>query len=247
MTQTMATGNSIRPLRNVAAFATLIKRLQERAYGLPGMGTFSGPPGVGKSFAAAFAAANLDAIHISVQEMWTKKTLLQMILKELREKTTGTRPELLVRLNQALTLANRPLIIDEADYCVDNNMVMTLRDIHDGSHVPVVLIGMEDFPQKLRKWELVDSRVLSRIQAEPADLRDAKLLAVHYAPGIDLGEDLIEHIRDLHFGIARRMVTDFAHVVEHCQLEGLAAMSLQDWGNRRFAHREAPKPRGIWS
>ena len=77
MTQNLTTGNSILGMTNVALLTKVIKRLENRAHGLDGIGVFSGEPGLGKSIACAYAAASMDAIHISVQEMWTKKTLLQ--------------------------------------------------------------------------------------------------------------------------------------------------------------------------
>ena len=133
---------------------TLIKKLQNRHWGLPGMGVFHGPPGFGKTYACIHAAVVLDAIHISVQSLWTKKTLLTAILGELSIVPHKTLAEMMMQVNKGLSLAARPLIIDEADYAIDRGMIEIIRDFHDGSHMPVILIGMEMLPQKLRKWEL---------------------------------------------------------------------------------------------
>lgn len=246
MTESMNTGNSIRPLRNVVLMAQLIKRLEGRAIGLPGMGVFYGPSGFGKTFAAAYAAASMDAIHISVQELWTKKTLIEEVLAELGQDPARTIAQSMKKANQALAIARRPLIIDEADYAIKRNMIGVIRDLHDGSQVPVVMIGMERLPQKLRKWELVDNRILEWSAAEPADLKDAQMLAELYASNVQVGDDLIAHILNKHHGRVRRMVTDFAYVREQANIQGLTQMGLDEWGKAPFLRAEAPQPRRDW-
>lgn len=243
MAQNMTTGNSVRPLRNVAALSTLISRLENRAFGLPGMATFHGPTGYGKTFAATHAAIKFDAIHVSVQRLWTISTLLEMILKQLRVIPARTRPKMLMQVCEHLLRAGRPLIIDEADYAIDRNMLVDIRDMYDGSLVPVILIGMERLPQKIKKWDLVDGRVGAWAPAEPADLRDAKMIADCYAPGLHLDDALIDHIRALHRGQVRRMSTDFAYVLERSRLLGVNKMTLKDWGDVPFLRGEAPAPR----
>lgn len=243
MTHRKNTGNSIKPLRNVAALATLIKRVEGRAFGLPGMAAFYGPTGLGKTFAGAYAAANLDAIHITVQKMWTKKTLLSAILRELSIVRRPTMAEMMDQVNEGLAIAGRPLLIDEADYAVDRGMIEIIRDMHDGSSMPVILIGMEMLPQKLRRWELVDGRMLAWTAAEPADFRDARMLAEFYAPDIALDDALIERIVSVNKGSVRRISVDLAYVKEQSRLQGVGAMTLDQWGDAPFLRGEAPAPR----
>lgn len=243
MSQTMNLGNSTKPLRNVAALATLIKRVENRQYGLPGMAAFYGPTGFGKTFAAGYAAASLDAIHVSVQKMWTKKTLLTSILRELGIVKKATMAEMMEQVNEGLAIAGRTLIIDEADYAIDRGMIEIIRDMQDGSSMPVILIGMEMLPQKLRKWELVDGRILAWVGAEPADMRDAKMLADVYAPGIKIDEALIERIMAENKGSIRRISIDLAYVLEQSRLQGQNDMTLDKWGNAPFLRGAAPSPR----
>ncbi|MDK3072728.1 ATP-binding protein [Sedimentitalea sp. JM2-8] len=243
MTQHMALGNSIQPLRNVAALVTLIKRVQKRGFGLPGMATFYGPPGFGKTYAACHAAAALDAIHIPVQKLWTKKTLLTSILNELSIVPRPTMADMMMQVNEGLALSGRPLIIDEADYAVARGLIEIIRDFHDGSSMPVILIGMEMLPQKLSKWELVDGRMLAWVGAEPADLRDAQMLARVYARDIVIDDALLERIVTVNKGNARRISTDLAHVNEQSLMQGSKRMTLDAWGDAPFLRGEAPAPR----
>ena len=243
MAQSMNTGNSIQPLRNVAALATLIKRVEGRQYGLPGMAVFYGPTGLGKTFAASHAAARLDAIHISIQALWTKKTLLNAVLRELGIVPKKTMAEMMEQVNAGLAIAGRTLLVDEADYAIDRGMIEMLRDMQDGSSKPVILIGMEMLPQKLRKWELVDGRILEWTAAEPADLRDTKLLASVYAPDLEIDGALMERIMRVNKGSVRRISVDLAHVKEQARLQGEAVMTLDKWGDAPFLRGEAPSPR----
>jgi DNA transposition AAA+ family ATPase len=243
MTESMEIGNSIQPLRNVAAMAELIKKLENRKHGLPGMGIFYGPPGYGKTMAAIYAASALDAIHISVQELWTRKTLLQQVLRELGAVPQKTLAEMMMQANEQLAIAARPLIIDEADYAIQRGLIQIIRDFHDGSDVPVILVGMEKLPQKLRTWELIDSRVMTWTAAQPANLKDAQYLASFYAADVTIHDDMLQHILDRNTGNVRRSVIDLNYVQEQCKVMGLKDMGLEDWGQMRFPRDEAPAPR----
>lgn len=243
MTVSQTTGNSIQLMRNVPLMTALIKRGQNRAFGLPGLLVFYGEPGLGKTMACAYAAANLDAIHISVQELWTKKTLLQQILRELRIPPRKTMADMLMQVNEGLAMSQRPLIIDEADEAVKRNMGGVIRGIQDGSAVPVVLVGMEKLPHHLKKWELIHSRVLYWQPAEYADLEDARMLASIYAPGITIQDDLMIKVLERNEQVPRRMATDLAHIREQCSLQGLTEVGMGQWGNASFPRNEPPPPR----
>lgn len=243
MEQKLNLGNSVQPLRNVAALATLVKRIEGREFGLPGMAVFHGPSGLGKTFACAHAAVHLNAIHVTVDDTWTKKTLLEAVLSELRTPPKRTIAEMMKQVKPALAIAGRTLIIDEADDAVDRNLIPTIRHMHDGSSMPVILVGMEKLPQKLKRWELVDGRVLAWTAAEPADFQDARLLAQVYARGIELDDALIAKIVEVNAGSVRRISVDLAYVTEQSRMQGVSKMTLDAWGNAPFLRGSAPLPR----
>lgn len=243
MSQKLNLGNSIKPLRNVATLSKLVKRVETRQFGLPGMAVFHGKTGLGKTFACGYAAVHLDAIHITVDDTWTKKTLLTAVLKELREQPARTIPDMMAQAKPALARAGRTLIIDEADDAVDRNLIPTIRHLHDGSSMPVILVGMELLPQKLKKWELVDGRVLAWAPAEPADFKDAKLLADVYARDVQLDDALIKKIMEVNQGSVRRISVDLAYVVEQSRIQGQSTMTLDEWGDAPFLRGSAPLPR----
>lgn len=243
MTQELNLGNRVKPLRNVAALSKLIKRVNTRQFGLPGLAAFSGPPGFGKSFACIHCTVAYDAIHISVQELWTKKTLLTEILRELSIAPQKTLAEMMKQVNEGLAMQNRPLIIDEADYAIDRGMIGIIRDMHDGSGVPVILVGMEEMPMKLQKWQLVSSRILEVALAEPVDLRDTRLMAENYTDGIAFDDEMLEFIRAARNGNAREICRELAYVVEICRTEGEREVTRKMWGNRPLFNAVPTAPR----
>lgn len=243
MSKNMELGNTIRPLRNVAALAQVVKTVEGREFGLPGMAVFYGPTGLGKTYAACYASVALNCIHVSVQKLWTTKTLLTQILRELGIVPKRTLAEMLMQVNEGLAVSGRSLIIDETDYAIERGMIEIIRDFHDGSGMPVILIGMELLPQKLREWELVDGRVLVWSAAEPADLADARQLAEVYANGVTVDDPLLARIVEDNKGSARRISADLAHVKSQAQLQGADHMTLDEWGNAPFLRGQAPAPR----
>ncbi len=243
MTQTLEIGNSVQPLTNVAKMAALVKELQNRVFGMPGLGVFYGYPGYGKTFGAIFCASAFDVIHISMQGDWTKKTFLERLLHELGLPPKRVVPDMVLQACEALAQDGRTLIVDEADYAFRRGVIELIRDLHDGSDTPVIMIGMEEFPQKLRKYELIDSRVMSWVAAQPATLKDASLLASVYAEGVEIAEDLLDAILERNTGNVRRMVTDLAQVKGEAGKMGYTSMSLEDWGGIKFRRQDAPSPR----
>lgn len=238
-------GNAVRPLTNVAKMAGLLKELEGRVWGAPGFGVFHGPPGYGKTFGAIFCADKLDAIHLLVQSEWSKKFFLQQLLRELGRPTKGTVPELVQLANEALALDGRPLVIDEADYLISKGLVGIVRDLHDGSQIPILLVGEENLPQKLKKFTQFDSRIFAYSEALPADLKDTRQLADMVSPaGIELGDDILEAIRGRHTGNARWIVKEISHVCNEAKKLGLSEITAESWGGLGFLRDTAPVPRG---
>ena len=177
MTQEARLFNSFAPLRNVSAFLTLLKAVQNRGQGLPGMGTFYGPSGFGKSTAAIYAANTADACLVQMKSVWTRKKLCEAILSELSLPPAATVANMVDQISEQLAITGTPLLIDEADVLVAKKMVEIVRDIYEASFAPVILIGEELLPQKLQRWERVHGRMLRWVAAEPGNERDFDLLS----------------------------------------------------------------------
>lgn len=243
MTQGSQINNTLAPLRNVLAFRTMLQRLDDRSAGLAGMGCFYGPAGFGKTMAANYNSNARGACLVQCESTWTVKTLCGAILEELGIKPARTTPEMSRQIQQALAIDNIPLIVDEADFLVTKKSIEILRDIYEKSGVPVILVGEEALPTKLRRWERIHSRMLERVAAEPLDDQDFEQLKKIRCPDVEVAEDLALAIQQVSRGSARLIVNNLDTVRERARLIGKTRITPADLGNMRLHDGTAPQLR----
>ena len=69
------------------------------------------------------------------------------------------------------------LIIDEIDYLtVDSRAVETLRDIHDKTNVPIILVGMTSANSRLKKFNHLYDRLSEIVKFEKFSKADIKTI-----------------------------------------------------------------------
>jgi DNA transposition AAA+ family ATPase len=234
------------PLKNVAAFSTLIAKVVERKPHLPGMAVFSGPSGYGKSRSATFGAVAYRAAYVECDQFTTAKSLLLLILKELGvERPKGTVPDL---IEQAVMIMagdiRRPLIVDEAHHIAAKRFVDVLRTLHDKSGAPVVLIGEETLPKQLEAFERVHNRMLTWVQAMPCDAADFAILSKTVCPDVTLATDLAAAILRETRGNTRRIIVNLDEVEQRARRLGVDTIDLGGFlGFGPIVGNKAPLPR----
>lgn len=213
-------------LKNVVAMMTLVKKLQDRGPHLPNIGVMSGFSGYGKTWASIFAQNKTRAVRVEVGDSWNRKTFLRAILRELGlQDPKGTVADLAERAVELLgERFDRPLLIDEADKLVDKGMIELVRELAEYSQAPVILIGEEALPSKLVRFERVHNRVLEWTLAQPCDLEDVRKLATIYAPNLTIADRLLERLREMSEGRARRVVTNLDHIAEWARSHGASTV-----------------------
>lgn len=233
-------------IHNLELVRTAAERLTGRTAGLPGLAALYGPAGYGKTTAALAVANETRAYFVQMRSAWTRKTLLEKILLEMSIKALGTIPQMLDQACTQLAASGRMLIIDEFDYCVrSDSMVELVRDIHEGGGAaPILLLGEELLPQKLKKWERFHSRVLSWIPAQPISIADAAALAPIYCPDVRVASDLLDHLVRISAGSVRRVSVNLAAIAEAAAAEGWSAVDRAAWSERPLYTGEAPR-RGV--
>jgi hypothetical protein len=221
---------SIAPLSNVILFSELIERVMSRSAGLPGLATFHGPSGYGKSRAATWGANRYRAYYVQVKSLWTRKSMCQAVLKEMGvAKPAPTMADMLDQMAEQLVLSKRPLLFDEADYLCTKGMIELVRDIYEASNAPIILIGEEGLPTKLKAWERVHGRMLDWVAAQPASIDDTRELARLYAKGVSVAEDLLKALFDASAGSTRRVCVNLDRVREAAQTADVRAIDLAQW------------------
>lgn len=235
--------NTYAPLANVSLFAELLERVTARHRDLPGFGVFYGWAGLGKTKSATRAAHIHRAYYVEVGESWTKAKFCKALLAELGLPVKGTVADMVDAIIIALMDTARPLIIDEFDHIANRGYVETIREIHDKSGAPIVLIGEELLPHKLQQWERFHSRILDWVSAQPCDTHDVRQLSPIYAPGVELADDMVALILTKSKGVTRYVAVNLAKVAETAALEGWSEVTAALWGNRALHSGEPPHRR----
>lgn len=237
--------SKIAPLANVIQLKMLIEEISGRTFGLPGLGCFYGPAGFGKSFSAIYMANARDVCHVQALPFGGTKKLLDMIVTELGLRPKRTTSDMFDQVAEALARTGKTLIIDEADQILSDRQIEAIRFLHEMTGAPVILMGEEMLPQKLRRWERVNSRIMRWVAAQPATMNDVSHLAAVYADGVRLDDAIKAAILRAAEGSIRHVSTNLAIVAEFARSRGVAQVSLGDWGDRPFNTSRPPEARSL--
>lgn len=246
MTTTNQPVNRVANISNLDLVAVAAEKLSSRVNGLPGIGVLYGEAGRGKTIACSAIANKTRGYYVQMMSAWNRKTLLEKILFEMGIKPAGTIPAMLDMVCEQLGSSGRPLIIDEFDHCLKKDgMVELVRDIYEGSQGTLLLVGEEQVPQKMKRWERLHSRVLAWIPALPASMDDARKLAPIYCPGVVIADDLLQRVVDMAHGSIRRVCVNLTRIHEEAMLQAESEMTLATWGDLDLYTGDAPKRRTV--
>lgn len=233
----------VAPLRNLAILDTLAVRVMERPDHLPGLATFSGPSGYGKSTAAAYVTARRGGTYLEIRSTWTKKAFLTAWLGSMGLTPKKTVCEMVDQVADELATSQNITILDEFDNAVSRDLVEMVRDIYEQSKAPIILIGEELLPQKLQKWERFHGRIMDWARAEPVNVADAQTLNRHYSSDVTVDKDLLTLLISQSRGSVRRVVTNLERIFNFARGEGLSQIGCKEWGNKELHTANPPQAR----
>lgn len=217
-------------LTNMSLALSTLLAAQEGSEGDPRLCLLYGRSGYGKSYAAAHSASITTAAYIEAKEVWTKRAILEAIANELGiPDPARTSWRLFQQIVENFTVTPRPLIIDEMDHLVKKQMVEIIRDIHDATTIPIMMIGEEGLPAKLKAWDRFDNRIIAATAAQPATAEDAIKLRDHYCLRVQLGTDLVTEIAERSKGVTRRIVVNLRKVQRVALDDGMDSVDLAWW------------------
>lgn len=163
--------------RNVKNFIGLMNNLIDKSNEVPKMGLIYGDPGLGKTQTAVWWATNNDAVYVRAQNKMTCRWLLEKIVYELGESPSRKMADLIEQCITHLRLKPQVIIIDEVDYLINRHRIVeTLRDLHDLTGVPIVLIGMQEAKTKLGKYRHLYDRISEIIEFKPFSKDDLDVI-----------------------------------------------------------------------
>lgn len=163
--------------RNVKNFIGLMNNLIDKSNEVPKMGLIYGDPGLGKTQTAVWWATKNDAVYVRAQNKMTCRWLLEKIVYELGESPSRKMADLIEQCITHLRLKPQVIIIDEVDYLINRHRIVeTLRDLHDLTGVPIVLIGMQEAKTKLGKYRHLYDRISEIIEFKPFSKDDLDVI-----------------------------------------------------------------------
>ncbi len=132
--------------RNVKKFVALMAELQTLPPNIPKMALVYGEPGLGKS-----EIAN----ELELEAYWHIDDTFNEIKKALANKSFT-------------------IIIDEVDYLIEKKSIETLRDLHDTTKCPLVLVGMGLIDKKLSRYPHLYDRIYKKLKFEQFNSDDIR-------------------------------------------------------------------------
>lgn len=235
----------IAPVKNIRLLYEAGRALQTRSQGVPGIGLVFGSTGYGKTTAAAWFANEVNAVHVRAFATWTPSSMLSAIMRELSGDPMGKSCAAMVEfIIKELTDRERPLFVDEADYLVGSKrLVETLRDLHDMSSSPLLLIGMADFRRKIMHREQLAGRIAEWVEFRPADLEDATTLASTVCE-VEIAEDLLDRLRVSARGSMRGLIIGLDRIERWAKRQGKSKVTAKDWGDQPFTFASSASVEG---
>lgn len=180
--------------KNVKSFIALATNLKIAKSNVPKIGLVLGEPGLGKTNAVLWWAVRQDAIIITAKNGMTARWFLADLVAELGENPRWHSVDL---FNQAVSkLIEKPkmLIVDEVDYLANSTQaVETIRDLHDRTGIPVLLVGMGSVDKKLSRYKHLFDRIIEIYRFMPFDLEDVQEIITTLSE-VQISDDVIEII-----------------------------------------------------
>jgi DNA transposition AAA+ family ATPase len=208
--------------------------LLERPPGMPGMGIVHGDTGYGKSTACAWLNARVHGIYVRARALSTPSSFLGSILRELDVAPANSCAAQVDQIVERLAMSRRPLLIDEADYVAQQvRLTETLRDIHDLSTVPVILIGMAGLTRSLDRRRQLSGRLAQSVEFAGMDADDARLVADTLCE-VHVADDLLEDLRAKAAGEIRRVVVGLSRIEQRAKQQNADSLDLRGWGKSGY-------------
>jgi len=212
--------------------------LNAQAGAAPCFALVYGPPGTGKTTASHSVVGLFNGVRVRVMALTTPGSFLGAIAEELDIYVKRSATDKLRAVIEALKQTPRPLIIDEVDRLADGDrrLLEILRDVHDESSVPVVLIGEEKMPGKLKRWPQLEQRITHFIPFGPLDMDDARL-ATRDLCEVEIADELVARAHKDSSGRLRLLVGVLRRFETFAKARDLERLSEEVWDERSGSDR----------
>jgi len=225
---------------NVTRLNTCYQELVLRDPGMAGMGLVHGFTGSGKTTAMTWLRNKYNACYVRANATWTASAMTRALAQELGILPQHGAAKNFEAIRERLTQTGRSLILDEADYLLkDLKMVEIVRDLHDETSVPILLVGMSGHDgagierqiTSRPKFKQLARRIPHWVEFGPISLDDARLLAATNCEVV-VEDDLLEWALRLCHGSIGLLTVALSRIEGAAKSQGLTRIGLEDWGDR---------------
>lgn len=150
--------------KNVKNFVSLMEELKTLPPNIPKIALVYGEYGLGKSETIKWWTFRNDCIYVRANQGMTTRWLLSEIAEELNIESYWFINETFNEIEKAFFQNKKTIIIDEVDYLIDKKAIEILRDLHDRTGCPMVLVGMANINIKLARFPHLMDRIYKKYE-----------------------------------------------------------------------------------
>lgn len=162
--------------KNVKEFVGFMEELKSLPLNIPKIALVYGDYGLGKSETIKWWTFKNDCVYVRATKGMSVRWLLSEIAEELGEEPYWHSQETFNMIENKLKQNPKTIIIDEVDYLINNNVIEILRDLHDKTYCPMVLVGMANIDKKLSRYPHLMDRIYKKFKFENYDTQDVKTI-----------------------------------------------------------------------
>lgn len=210
--------------RNVQAATSVARDLESAEAGVPGLALIHGQRGLGKTRWGIWYAAQTGAVYVRAKSIWTPTWLLEELAVELSIVPQKRKQYLFTSVQDALKEQPRLIIIDETNIppqvCLN-----CVRDLHDLTGVPFLLIGHEGIIDRLRRMGPFFDRFLYITEFKPVGQQDLETFCASCLE-VPITKETVGHVLKSTSGNFRKAVVAFKGAEDRAKLNRAKEITL---------------------
>lgn len=219
---------------NYERFRTALSAVEARGAPETCMLFVAGDPGFSKSIIVNKWAAEVKAVYLVAQPLWTPTRFLDALAMKLKIDMSGRRGEVYGRIVSAIAGANKPLIIDEVQRTLAHGAVTldAIRALSDMTETTTVLVaGEAGVLSRIRRHGPIARRINRVVEFQAASLADVSLACEQNAE-VDIADDLVAEIHRQSKGDMGAVVNAIATIERYSKRNGKRKAVLDDFAGK---------------
>jgi Holliday junction resolvasome RuvABC ATP-dependent DNA helicase subunit len=189
---------------NITRAVSMLETLKNRSKRSDCLGLFYGRWGFGKSTTIEYIYTNSRCFYVRAMEAWRRSTnmMIEDIMRAYHVEPKGRLKSDLPELIRTMKKNGYPLFIDEADRVVRKfTLIEIIRDLHDLSKIPIVLVGQENIVNMLGRRDLgpVFSRITSICEFKELTTQDIQHICMELCD-LECSPKVASYIRTISLG-----------------------------------------------